>query len=341
MQFDDVLQRARERSAALTVADDVELVRHDALAFFARVPEPPVYRRRDDPARARAMELLDDAELLLARALRLNQTGPLFDALAAHAQALLMIVENQIEAAEPAWLQALERERAATAGQRLWKRSDDTPLPVFNADTGASRFDPKPEAQVHATLACPNCRKVGEYDFSPRIAMHRFGCRSCRQPFQAYFAEVRSLELHPLPGKRRRYIFRVEELSGAQTRVELEDGSPTALGAAHRDLVAFLYAPEGRLRGVLNLNTSRILWLPSGGPCFVATVAFEAGAWELDVLRAFRDRALLPHAPGRELVALYYRAGPGWARWVSGRPIVKHAVRRILHVIARALRFAL
>ncbi len=339
MQVDDVIARARARSqTTLSAPDDGDTLRRDALGFFASIPEPPVYRRRDDPARARATELLEDGERLLARALKQQVEGPLLDALATHALALWLISNNQIEAAEPVWLRALEHERTATAGQRLWKRSDDGVVPVYDPATGTSRFDPRPEAFVHATLACPHCRKVMQLDFSPRVAHHRFGCTHCRMPYWAYFATVRALEVHPLPGKRRRYVFRVEELSGTQTRIELEDSAPTVMNAAHQELLAFLYAPEGSLRGVLNLDTSRVLWLPSRGPCFVATVAFGEGAWQLAVLRAFRDQRLLPHAPGRHLVALYYRHGPALAAWVSERPTIRAGTRRALDLVARALR---
>jgi CheY-like chemotaxis protein len=86
---------------------------------------------------------------------------------------------------------------------------------------------------------------------------------------------------------------------------------------------------------VLNLDTSRVLWLPSPGPCFVATVAFGEGAWQLGVLRAFRDQRLLPNAPGRQLVASYYRHGPALARWVSVRPVVRAGTRKALDLVAR------
>jgi hypothetical protein len=97
-----------------------------------------------------------------------------------------------------------------------------------------------------------------------------------------------------------------------------------------------VYAPPGRLRGVLNLNTSRVLWLP-GGPCFVATVAFGEGAPELDVLRRFRDRVLARSAGGRAFIAWYYREGPALARWLGAHRRARAASRVALRLVVRAL----
>jgi len=95
--------------------------------------------------------------------------------------------------------------------------------------------------------------------------------------------------------------------------------------------------PRSVLRGVLNLNSSRVLWLSPGGPCFVATVAFGAQAPELDVLRRFRDRRLMPTSWGRALVAGYYRFGPSLARAVSSRPWLRASTKDLLAVVVSAL----
>jgi hypothetical protein len=310
----------------------------DALAFFGRVPEPPVYRRRDDPLRARAAALLEEAETLLARAMRLGEPVALFaPALEAHFHALWLTAQLQVEAAEPVWHQALVLERAATASLRAWSRSDENQTPVFDPLTRVSRFDPSDEARLTAKLACPWCRKANGFQLATRVATHRLRCPLCAHDFVAYVVEARSRELIPVSRGRRRYIFRVEEPSHIQTRIEFEDAANAELGASRRDVVAFLYAPEHALRGVLNLSTSRVLWLSSPS-CFVATVAFGEGAFELQVLRAFRDQVLEQWELGRRFIAWYYRHGPHLAAVVNRRPMVRWAVRGALRLVVWVIR---
>lgn len=341
METEEVKARARSAARHLAPAkeDAAEALRSDALRFFARIPEPPVYRRRDDPLRSGATELVKEGEGLLTRCYQLEEVEPLRPwraAVEAHLDALCLVADGRVEAADEAWRRATDLERDATAPLRLWSRSDEAPVEVFDRGSGRSRYDPRPEGTVRAKLACPTCRKAGDFSFSPRHPTHRFTCAHCAASFTAYFAEVRTVEVQPL-GRGRRYLFRVEELTGAQTRVAVDDASAGELQAARRDLLAFLYSPETVLRGVLNLNSSRVLWLRPGGPCFVATVAFGEGAAELDTLRALRDDVLLPRRPGRAFVRWYYREGPGWARWLEGRPLARAATRAMLRAVAALL----
>lgn len=340
MELEELRQRARDRMRQLSAQrnDGLDAFQRDALAFFARVPEPPLYRRRDDPTRKQAGELLEEGETLLARSWRLGSEVSGFSlALEHHLVALSLMAEGRVESAEPAWHQALEHERKATASLRLWSRTDSERPPVFEPGTGRSRFDPRPEAQVEARLACPGCRKVSPFSLSPRVATHHLVCTHCAASFVAYVAELRALEIQPLGRHRRRYLFRVEELSGLATRVEFDDGAPGELAAVRRDLLAFLYLPQTILRGVLNLNSSRVLWVSSPGACFVATVAFGEGAPELDVLRAFRDGVLAHSRPGRAFIAWYYREGPALARFVAARPVLRNLTRTALRSLTRHL----
>jgi hypothetical protein len=341
VRIEELRRNAVERARALprVGAEERERFRHDARELFNRVPEPPVYRRRDDPVRARAAELLQAGEGLLARAYALeadDELAPWRAALDAHLEALCLVVEGRVERANDRWQQAIDLERKATASSRLWARSDAGLPPVFDRQSRVSRYDSRTEALVATKLPCPSCRKVGSYSFSCTHATHQPRCPTCSALFGLYLAEVRAVEVTK-SGRGRRYVFRLEELSGLQTRLEVNDSASDELRVAPRELVAFLYLPPTVLRGVLNLDSSRVLWLSSGGPCFVATVSLGVEAPQLEVFRAFRDRVMRRSAAGRGLISAYYAHGPRLARIVVARPWLMAVVGRGLGAVARRL----
>jgi hypothetical protein len=82
--------------------------------------------------------------------------------------------------------------------------------------------------------------------------------------------------------------------------------------------------------------------LPDEGGCFIATAAYGAD-WQPQVqaLRDFRDRYLLPHAVGRWLVARYYELSPPAADYIREHPTSKPVVRSLLTPVVVAALFLL
>lgn len=70
--------------------------------------------------------------------------------------------------------------------------------------------------------------------------------------------------------------------------------------------------------------------LPNEG-CFIATAAYgHYSAPQVQALRNFRDRYLMPHAPGRAFVAWYYANSPQWAHYLIAHPEARTAARWVL-----------
>jgi hypothetical protein len=339
MLLEGLKEKARLEARDLEAVDDLpaaeERLRADLTAFWARVPEPPAYRRKDEPLKARAEVLLEDAVPLLARGEQLKASTamqPYLLAFSAHLEMLALLTEGKVEAADEHWRRALKLEREAARANRLWESSEETADAVYDRSTGSSRYDPQPETTYAVRLLCANCRAPGDFRFSPRHAHHRFVCGSCKSTFSAYVAELRTLEAERVK-QVHRYRFRVEELSGNQTRIEFDDAGTAELGVARRDLLAFLYNRDNELKAVLNLTSSRVLWTTPPGGCFLATAVYGEGATELEDFRAFRDRVLLPSAGGRALVRGYYAVGPGLARAVKTSPVATFALKRALEAL--------
>lgn len=61
-----------------------------------------------------------------------------------------------------------------------------------------------------------------------------------------------------------------------------------------------------------------------GGGCFIATAVFESPhAFEVEMLRDYRDRTLLNSAVGKQFVKFYYYFSPSIASMISNRRFLK------------------
>ncbi|GAB4389219.1 MAG: hypothetical protein Kow0025_13230 [Thermodesulfovibrionales bacterium] len=77
-----------------------------------------------------------------------------------------------------------------------------------------------------------------------------------------------------------------------------------------------------------------------GGGCFIATAAYGSRlAPEVAALREFRDRYLMTNAPGRALVAFYYRVSPEMADYIRRHPAMRGAARAALAPVVVAARY--
>jgi uncharacterized repeat protein (TIGR02543 family) len=82
-------------------------------------------------------------------------------------------------------------------------------------------------------------------------------------------------------------------------------------------------------QNVVVTATFQVVQTSSG--CFIATAAYGSpSAEQLDVLRGFRDGALLESAAGSQFVALYYRLSPPIADFMSGDSFLRTVVRELL-----------
>jgi hypothetical protein len=80
----------------------------------------------------------------------------------------------------------------------------------------------------------------------------------------------------------------------------------------------------------------------SSGGCFIATAAYGSALHpRVMTLRRFRDRYLLAHAPGRVLVAAYYRVSPSVAAYIAQQPAARGLTRALLWPLVLSVEYPL
>jgi len=71
--------------------------------------------------------------------------------------------------------------------------------------------------------------------------------------------------------------------------------------------------------------------------CFIASAVYGADAWQVDVLRVYRDTALMSTAAGRRLVQVYYWLSPALAKRLCGWPRIQAMARWVLDRMVRQI----
>lgn len=72
--------------------------------------------------------------------------------------------------------------------------------------------------------------------------------------------------------------------------------------------------------------------------CFIATAAFDQGAWEVCEFRHWRDRHLSSTGAGRRFIQFYYKFSPSVAARIGKKPTVRKLLRAALRPFADYLR---
>lgn len=209
---------------------------------------------------------------------------------------------------------------------------------VYDRATGHSKYDFDPEGWLSFHLRCPNesCLQVRRYRLIYKHPTHRFECSACTSAFVVFLATVVRAQ------KEKRHSFATYRLlvvgaDGAEHEIVFDYllGGTADGEMRPDDLVLLTYDSARRLRQARNYSTGQDFWVRSNGRCFVASAASGPNAWEVTVLRRYRDDVLTKNAIGRAVVRSYEAVGPGLAWLVMRSRHLRKAARRSVRLAAR------
>lgn len=339
----------RPKIATTEQLDALDEFRLRCAELFDALPEPPVYKRADEPTRQRFTDLVPRVKALIGEGTKFEKVTAesskevvaLKGVLLAMEETIDFAARDQFELAEEAWLKFCRLRAAALSFRKIWQGRDEVPAsPVFDRETGSSRFDAVSVSAPAVQLVCPHraCRKTSIYDAALGVGRRELRCAHCAKAFVAYIAEVREVKVDSKSRGQTHYHLKLGESSGVVTKVQFADATSSVLRISRGDNLALIYVDRNQLRAGLNLNTGRVLWLTRGGPCFVATAVFGPEAPELAVFRAFRDNCLERRDYGRRLIQIYYFIGPALVRLIRAFRLKAPARRCLLWIQAALVR---
>jgi hypothetical protein len=346
---DELVLRARaeaEQLQAVVSPAGLESMRAEAMQLFEQLPEPPAYRKANDPARDKAGQLVPRATELLSRLLAARKAVP------TDARLPSLVRAGRGPPARPGGHLRRESHRGRPPGPRgLGTRPARRRAAAPSSSCRGTRrprrsttgdadlaLRPAPRADAHraAVLRQRGLPQAAAYIRRPALRHAPLHLSVCRKPFTGHFAEVRAggVEEHRQGGPlraARRAGRRRREHPGVRRRLRGE------LAVAPRDLVVCSTPGPARWRRLENLTTGHVCGsLPRA--VLPGHRRIRRGRPGADDFRAFRDRALLPSRAGRALVAAYYRIGPRVAPAVRRRPALRRAARAGLEAIRLRIR---
>ena len=264
-------------------------LRKEAKFLFDRIPEPPSYRRPNSPLPKAAEALIQPSVQLLAKlyALSPDNLSARSDAIEAafhfrslneekknivhstmnrltlaaeaHIRALAAIASEDIVEGDIASDYArLMARKSLDEGERFRFIGNDGPRPVYDADSGVSRYDPDEKSLLIFQVQCPRCTKIGQHQVSPFTAGHMLHCQQCGIDFYVIVGYVASMQFTDY-GVKVHYVLGVDLLGEARRIMELEDKNRMRIAElSPNDLIAFIYSHTKALAALSNLTTGSL-----------------------------------------------------------------------------------
>lgn len=277
------------KTVSAEVSGGLDGLRREAKALFDKIPEPPSYKRQNSPLPKAAEDLIQPSVQFLAKLYALSpdnlssrsdavESAFHFRGLSEEKKNILQRTMNRLVLAMEAQIRALSAiacedviegdiasdyarlmaRKSLDEGARFRFTGNETPRPVFDPDTGVSRYDPDEDSRLTIQVQCPRCAKLEQHDMSPFVAGHMIHCSQCGIDFHVVIGYVASLHFTDF-GVKIHYTLGIDLLGEARRIMEFDDRNRGQIAEiSPNDLVAFVYSNTKVLAALANLTTGRI-----------------------------------------------------------------------------------